>query len=135
MFNLSHCAPWKLGSYRKAFDRLKLCLDLTSSSQNSLLVGKSEHFKWNHVNTKWCLYCRGLLTKPELRKHALNWFYMKRLALQCGIFTIFTVLQALRIMTAVIILIVFKFQFFPWCVTIYVQVSKWGSKILRFMVH
>lgn len=110
-FSLSHCAPWKLGNGRKAFDRLKLCLDLTSSSQNSLLVGKSEHFKWNHADTKWCLYCRGLLIKPELQKHALNWFYMKRLSLHCGIFTLFTVLEAPRIMAVFIILIVFRFQF------------------------
>lgn len=109
MFSLSHCAPWKPGSNRKAFDRLKLCLDLISSSKNSLLV--SGHFKRNHVNTKRCLFCRDLLTKPELQKHALNWFYMKRLSQHFGIFTLFTVLEAPRIITSVIIPIVFRFQF------------------------
>lgn len=115
MFSLSHCAAWKLGSNRKVFDKLKLCLDLTSSSQNCLLIGKSVHFKWN-VNTRWCLYCRGLLkcvfqAKPELQKHSLIWLYMRKLSLHCGIFTLFTVLEAPRIMTFVIILIVFRFQF------------------------
>lgn len=59
-----------------------------SSSQNCLLIGKSVHFKWN-VNTRWCLYCRGLLkcvfqAKPELQKHSLIWLYMRKLSLHCG---------------------------------------------------
>lgn len=94
MFNLSHCAHWKLGSNRKAFGELKLYLDLTSSSQNTM-VGKSVHFKWNHVNTKWCLYCRGLLkftflAKPELQKHALIVLYEETIIALWDIYIIYS---------------------------------------------